>query len=491
MGSGGPVRDFNAVCPLDSRYFDADVSRLLSERAYVSALLEVESAAASALVDFNICKLNDAEAIAEACRLVTAEMVHEEEFGEGGTKHDIRALVRCIQEPLSGHTRRWVHLGLTSYDVIDTARVLMLRRAVASLLEPRTMELLKALMALAWCYASTPQMGRTHGQHAVPITFGFAIALYVSRLGGSLLELRQRAQALKGNISGGVGAYCATKIVVADPLGYEKAVLAKLGLEPAEISTQIVPPEPTIRLLQEMGIMGGVVANLGRDMRNLMRTEINEVREAKVGGQVGSSTMPQKGNPTTLENAESFGHVLDALTLLPLLIQTSEHQRDLTNSAAARFLMMIPAALAYPLKRMAGVMAKLQVDPKRMAANMGMEGDLFLAEALYILLSAAGHPDAHETMRLISNEAREHGTSLDNAFSIHVEVQNVLARTGMSADVLPTLGALFDSPMSYCGLAREKAQAVVRSWEKRLKVPHAEIVQRARELCPKPAKEAA
>lgn len=186
----------------------------------------------------------------------------------------------------------------------------------------------------------------------------------------------------------------------------------------------------------------------------------------------------------TLENAESFGHVLDALTLLPLLIQLSEHQRDLTNSAAARFLMMIPAALAYPLKRMAGAMSKLQVDVKRMEANMGIEGDLFLAEALYILLSAAGHPDAHEAMRIISDSARRQGISLGQAFDADLEVQEVLSRTGMSADVLPVMSALFADPMSYCGLAKEKAQTVVRAWEKRLKVPHREIMQMAREMAP-------
>lgn len=468
MGSNGPQRNFDAICPLDHRYFDAEVSSLLSERAYIRALCMVEVASVKILASLGICPSGVVEAVEQAVALVTTEEVYREE--EEVTGHDIRALVNRIVAKMQPDEGRWVHFLLTSFDVIDPARVWMYQQTFKELLWPRLLGLETTLMALSLRFAETTQMGRTHGQHAVPVTFGFAVALYVHRLGEAMLQLQERAGQLRGKMSGAVGAYNSSAIVLEDPIAFERDVLAELGLEPAEISTQIASPEPLIRFMQEMGIIGGIIGNLGRDMRNLMRTEINEVREALTASQVGSSTMAHKRNPINLENMESLWHVVVALSLLPALIQTSEHQRDLTNSAAARYLLMVPAILASSLKRAKRVMAKLEVDEEWLERNLALLGDGFLAEPYYLLLASAGHPDAHETVRVASRNRGE--GSLLQAIGDDKEATRIMRDDQATAD---RMAFLAEDPSRYCGIAAAKTQEVVRHWAEMLGIPLDEI----------------
>lgn len=472
----GPDRNFDAISPVDCRYFDAKTAAVLSERAYIAACCAVEVAAVMALAKMRVggCNQSVVRQVIAGARLVTAERVYQEE--EKVTKHDIRALVNCICFHLPEEVRRWVHLCLTSYDVIDIARALMYRRATDELILPRLESLIRALMVLAWRYSDTVQVGRTHGQHAVPVTFGLAMALYVSRLASCHRELVSRRDGLCGKISGAAGAYNAASVVPGlrgRELEFEANVLSALGLPAAEITTQIIPPDPLIRYLNELAIIGGVLGNLGRDMRSLMRTEINEVREAITGSQVGSSTMAHKRNPMNFENAESLMHVVQALSFLSLLIQVSEHQRDLTNSAAARFLLQIPAILSSSLGRMNRVMPNLEVDLEAIAHNLGLQGDLILAEPVYIILAFSGHPDAHESVRRLSRQAQAEGTSLRDVINAGCdgEATRLIAEGQMDTETRALLFGLLDDPIQYTGIAGDKSRGVVRTWARRFKVP--------------------
>ncbi len=172
---------------------------------------------------------------------------------------------------MSPEAQPYVHFGATSYDIVATALSLQLKAATNELIIPRLNELQKTLLRLTADYAETVQIGRTHGQHAVPITFGFAMAEYVNRLGENILALQDLSTLLQGKFSGAVGAYNALSIFVDDPLKFERTVLGYLDLEPAAYSSQIIPAESYVRLIDELVISAGIMANLSHDMRHLQR----------------------------------------------------------------------------------------------------------------------------------------------------------------------------------------------------------------------------
>jgi adenylosuccinate lyase len=360
-----------------------------------------------------------------------------------------------------------VHLGATSYDIRDTAAALQVREAVREVLLPLLLRLERALIALARGEASTPQVGRTHGQFAVPITFGFAVSEYVSRLGKSIERLAARAADLRGKLAGAVGAYNATGLIVRDPRLFEASVLGRLGLKPSDHSTQIVEPEYLLQVLLEVATAFGVIANLADDLRNLQRSEIDEVREGVADTQVGSSTMPQKRNPWNSEHVKSLWKAFAPRVMSFFMDQISEHQRDLTNSASSRFVAEYLAGFAAAANRMLSVLASLEVVRDRMAATLEAAGDNVLAEAAYILLASSGEVEAHEALRRASREARASARKLAEVLraddSLWTKLQEALSARG-AVDA----GEFFARPSAYAGLAREVALDTAAREERRM-----------------------
>jgi adenylosuccinate lyase len=318
------------------------------------------------------------------------------------------------------------------------------------------------LIALAEGEADTPQPGRTHGQHAVPITFGFAIAEYVSRLGGRILFLRDSAHALPGKLSGAVGAYNAPALLSKDPRALERRYLALLGLSPASHSTQIVEPEAWSDLAHACVTALGVMANLADDMRHLQRTEIAEIAEGFGAQQVGSSTMPQKRNPVSFENVKSIWKAFMPRVITTYLDQISEHQRDLTNSASQRFSGELLAATAYAATRLGGSIDGIRVDRERMKSNLGLSRGGIVAEALYVLLAKHGHRDAHEAVRRLTLEADRGGRSALELAALDPELKPILA------GLTPAERLVLDQPDEYRGLAADVAKDVAATWRKKL-----------------------
>src|SRR5665213_911072 len=369
--------NYNALDPLDGRYYDPEIAKYLSEASRIAYQAYVEAALAHGLAKFGVCSQEVADQIEEAAAKVTAEAVAKQ---EKTTKHDVKALVNCIKAELPEAAQPYVHFGATSYDIVATAMSLQLRAAVQDVVIPRLTELEKTLLRLTKDYAETVQIGRTHGQHAVPITFGFAMAEYVSRLGGSINSLKVLSSKLKGKFSGAVGAYNALSLFVDDPLEFEKTVLGYLDLEAAPYSTQIIPAENYIRLIDEPAVTARIMANRGHDMRHLQRSEIAEVREQFEAGQTGSSTMAHKRNPWNFENVISMHKQVLAQVVNANLNISSEHQRDLTDSASARFYPIVLASVASMAKRLDHVMGKLEVDEENMRRNLYMSGGAIAAE---------------------------------------------------------------------------------------------------------------
>lgn len=380
--------------------------------------------------------------------------VHAE---EQTTRHNLRAVVRVLQRLLPESARHLVHLGATSFDIQDTATALRIGGAVRAVVLPLLLDLTDRLADMADEESATLQIGRTHGQHAVPITFGFAVASFVARLDDVLPRILQAADGLPGKLSGAVGAYHATALLIGDPLELERRVLAELGLAPAAHATQIVPAEPLVRLLLEINLAFGTIANLADDLRNLQRTEIAEVAESFEAAQVGSSTMPQKRNPWNSEHVKSLWKAFSPRVGTLFMDQISEHQRDLTNSASARFVGEYLAGVAAAANRMLRVVRSLHVDRARMAGAVRASGDAVAAEAAYVALARAGVADAHEVIRRAAAAAHAGGETLAAV------LRRDPARWALLQSAAPdgaSAAELLRDPGRYRGRAAERARAV-------------------------------
>lgn len=456
---------YDSISPIDSRFYGGDASLYRALHPYLSAAAviryqaRVEGALAFALADAGVCDRATAAAIAAAADSVTPEEVAQE---EQRTRHDVRALVNVIRAKLPEDARRFVHLGATSYDVVDTANALRYRECVERVVLSSLALLVARCIAIAEAEADTPQIGRTHGRHAEPITFGFAMAEYVSRLGDRIERLRYFARRLPGKLSGAVGAYNAIALLVSDPRAVEERFLAGLGLERRSSSTQIVEPEGWSDLAHACISALGVMANLADDLRHLQRTEIAEVTEAFAEEQVGSSTMPHKRNPVSFENVKSIWKAIAPRMITTYMDQISEHQRDLTNSASQRFLGEIVAATAYAATRMERSLEGIRVDRERLRTNLALSRGAILAEPLYVLLAKYGHADAHEAVRRLTLEADRSGRSLMEVASMDGDVKKYLRKFSRPER------RVLERPEEYRGLAAEVAREVCATWRERL-----------------------
>ncbi|HEX5456553.1 MAG TPA: lyase family protein [Candidatus Saccharimonadales bacterium] len=446
---------YNTVDPLDNRYFDAEVAKYASEQSRIVYQAYIESALAHALAEAGICSMEIADEIEVSARKVDINKVYEE---EKTTRHDIKALINVIKSGISDEAKPYVHFGATSYDIIANSQVLQMKDVTEEVVLPRLKNLIGTLAGLADKYADTPQIGRTHGQHGVPITFGFAIAEYVSRLNNSYGALRDLSGELKGKFSGAVGAYNALSVFLDDPFKFEESVLDKIGLKPSEYSTQIAPPEQLVRLIDEYAILSGIMSNLGHDMRHLQRSEISEIREKFAEGQAGSSTMAHKRNPWNFENVASMHKQVLSQTLNANLNIASEHQRDLTDSASSRFYVLVPAITANMIARLDKVMSVIEVDEESMQRNLEMSKGAVAAEPLYLLLEKYGHTSAHEAAKKISQAALAENKSLYEAASADSGI------AGYWAKFTEDEKKIIENPQQYyLGLAAEKTRRIIKS----------------------------
>lgn len=462
---------FLNISPIDHRYSLAEstvydkLTAHISEHAAIISCAKAEIALIKAHLSVRGTLTAEVESELDtvAATIDPSRVYAEEEK----TKHNIRALVNVLKEMVPEAVAPLVHLGATSVDILDTAHSVRVRDCVQKVILPELMELETKLCEIAAREAETPEVGRTHGQHAVPITFGFAIAEYVSRLGKSILEIEARSNQLCGKLAGAVGAYNATSMIVRDPEDLEKKYLDYLGLRPSEHSTQLVEPEYLLRLLLECNVAFGIIANLADDLRNLQRSEIGEVFEYFSSSQVGSSTMPQKRNPWNSEHVKSLWKAFAPRVMTFFMDQISEHQRDLTNSASQRFVADYLAGFTLAISRMKSVVSGLQADREGMARNLADAGGKVkggvLAESAYILLAESGVSDAHEVIRKITLDAETTGKTFYEALQKEADsfarITSQLEKLGMEESK-----TFFASPERYRGLAAEKAQQLSKKY---------------------------
>lgn len=386
------------------------------------------------------------------------------------THHDVRALVRLIQERLPAELRRYVHIPLTSYDVLDTARILQFKAAYEHSLKPSLLKAMSNLVFITNQNSDLLQIGRTHGQHALPITVGFWLATILDRLFNNWKRLELANKNLKGKISGAVGAHNAQEIFGLD--NFEYLVLRRLKLERTTISTQIMPPEPLAEFLYACLLLSATLAQFGRDCRHLMRSEIGEVAESFELGQVGSSTMAHKRNPINFENLEGMfmRNRAEFMKVTDLLI--SEHQRDLTGSSLMRDLPIIVINLQQQLdtinreKDGQPFLKRLIFDEVNLQRNFHLNADVFMAEPIYIALQLFGYEgDAHN---LINSEllpaAKKSGITLIEQMQITAindkSLKEILGK--IPSNIIVAL----ESPDAYIGdTSTQSRQIAYKVWQ--------------------------
>jgi adenylosuccinate lyase len=455
---------YSNISPLDARYFKSnpklldELSQYLSENSVIRYEALVEAAIITVMERYGAAPSGAAEQMKAACQSITPEEVYRE---EEKTKHNIRALVNTLQRHVHEEVKPFIHLSATSEDITGTAGSLRFRDAFFKVVLPRSLDLMDSMLEIVQREASTVQIGRTHGQHAVPITVGFLFAGYVDRFGGRLLKIADAVKQLKGKMSGAVGAYNASSLLFDDPRKFEEDVLAELCLKPAPFSSQILEPEYILDLVHAVVSAFGVLAQIADDMRNLQRSEIGELAELFEKGQVGSSTMPHKRNPWNFEHVKSLWKEFVPRIITRYFDQISEHQRDLTNSASGRFVVEIFTGFTLAVERLAKQFRTLVVDTENLKKNLQLTEGMFLAEPLYILLSVKGKKNAHELVKEITLQSQKEKRSI---FRILAEQDDL--REIAESDIFQKLES---DPSQYTGKSKERALAISYIWRSLVK----------------------
>jgi adenylosuccinate lyase len=364
-----------------SRYSRPAMQAIWSDEERLARWLEVELAALDAWAELGVVPDEAARTIREQARPPSPERVAEL---EATLHHDTAAFVDAVAETL-GAEGRWFHYGLTSSDVVDTGLALQVREAGALLVDglDRAQD---AVIALAREHRNTVCIGRTHGVHAEPTTFGLKLASWAfelergrERLAGALERMRV------GKLSGVVGTYAAT-----DP-ELERIACERLGLEPEPASTQVLQRDRHAELLAALAVVAASLERFATEIRHLARTEVAEVAEPFGKGQKGSSAMPHKRNPVVAERICGLARVVRANALVGLENVALWHERDISHSSAER--VVVPdsfLALDYMLDRLAWLVEGLEVRPERMLRNLETGHGLFFSQRLLLALVESG-----------------------------------------------------------------------------------------------------
>jgi adenylosuccinate lyase len=388
------------------RYTRPELDRLWTDEARMEGWRTVEVAACEELPEL----LGDSGPTAaelEAIRAAsfTVEAVRERELV---TEHDVAAFVDVLAES-AGAGGRWIHFGLTSSDVLDTALALQLR-SVGEVILPGAHAVVEALLARAREHVHSVCVGRTHGIHAEPTTFGVKLAGFAFEAHRNALRLeRAFAQVAVGALSGAVGSYAATSPQ------FEARVLERLGLEREEVSTQVVARDRHAELMQAIALAGAGLERLATEVRHLQRTEVGEVQEPFRSGQKGSSAMPHKRNPIKSEQICGLARVLRANAQAALENVALWHERDISHSSVERVILPDSTILLDYLQHATiALVDGLHVDTERMRANLELtHGALFSQQVLLALVQAGTSRDeAYRIVQELSQRAAREGTLL-------------------------------------------------------------------------------
>jgi adenylosuccinate lyase len=384
-----------------ARYTRPELGEIWTDEARFQALRDVEVAACE---EMDGPTAEDLQAI-RAARF-TVEAINER---EKTTDHDVAAFVDLLSES-AGPAGRWIHYGLTSSDVLDTGLALQIKRVALQVL-PDARALVEALASRAREFQDTLCVGRTHGIHAEPTTFGIKLAGFAFEASRNAERLeRAFAQASVGAISGAVGTYSATSPA------FEERVLARLGLEREPVSTQVVARDRHAELLQAIALAGAGLERFATELRHLARTEVAEVREPFGTGQKGSSAMPHKRNPIKSEQVSGLARVLRGNASAAVENVALWHERDISHSSVERVILPDSTILLdHMQRRVLGLVRGMVVDPARMRSNLDLTcGALFSQRLLLALVQDRGlaRDEAYRVVQRLAQQALDERTPL-------------------------------------------------------------------------------
>jgi len=441
-----------AVHPIEYRYGSEEMKRIFEEESRLQFLLDVEAALAEASAEAGLIPRKDAEVIASkaSARVVRLERVKEI---EAETRHDIMAVVRALAEAC-GSSGGYVHLGATSYDIVDTANALQFREAL-EVVERDLRELEEMLLRLAGEKKSLVAVGRTHGQHALPITYGLKFALWAMEVARHLERLSEaRKRILVGKMTGAVGTQASFG---GKGREIQAMVMRRLGLRAPEVTSQVLQRDRYAELFALLALICTSMEKFAKEVRNLMRTEIGEVSEGyEEESQVGSSTMPHKRNPVDSERVCGLARVVRANLLVALENLPLEHERDLTNSSAERVIIAETFILVDEiLKTMKAVLSGLVFHPASIERNLHLTEGLNMAESVMMRLVEKGmdRQEAHELLRRLSIKAVRESRGFREVLRESAEVRALMSNEEIDLAL---------TPENYLGTAIEQVEEVLK-----------------------------
>lgn len=446
----------DCTCPLDYRYGRPAMKSIFSESSRIQYQMKVEAALARAHASMGTISKEDA---AEITRVATLDIVSVGRIKEieKDTNHDLMAMVKAMTEKCNGTAGKYVHLGATSNDIVDTATALQIKDALELIGEDLD-ELLYVFAKVAKRERDTLEIGRTHAQFAIPITFGFKVSGYIAEL----LRHRERIiqimpRACAGKMAGAVGTGAA---LGKNFFKLQTAVMADLGLTYEPAATQVVGRDRYTELICLLANIATSLERYGTEVRNLQRSEIAEVSEAfNAAKQVGSSTMAQKRNPIMSENICGLARILRGFVSPTFENQVLWHERDLSNSSAERFtLPHVFVIMDEMLIKTAKVWKGLEIHADKMLANIHMARGLIMAEPVMMKLTekGVGRQDAHEMIRSASMVAEEKKINLKDALLDREDVMRHLTARELDAAM---------DPANYVGGSREITDKMVAAAE--------------------------
>ena len=444
------------VHPIDFRYYSDEMRKIWEEGSRLQTWLTVEAALAKVHAKLgNIPK----EAAEEITKKASTKYVKVERVKEIDKEiyHDLMAMVKALSEQCDGEAGKYVHLGATSYDIEDTATALQFRDAI-KIIEKELMNLKKILLDLAEKHKKTICIGRTHGVHALPTTYGMKFAFYASEAQRNLERLRVvKERVLVGKMSGAVGTQASFD---ENGLKIQEMVMKELGLEPALISTQVLSRDRHAELICVLAIIASSLEKIANEIRNLQRTEIAEVFEPFSAEQVGSSTMPHKRNPHKSERICGLARIVRSNVEPEMETIALEHERDLTNSSLERITFPTTFILLdYMLKQMNSILSGLEFNYDNIEKNLEITKGLNMAEHLMMGLvkKGIGRQEAHEMLRQASIIVVK-----ENKNFKEILLQNEIIKKNFTEKEINW----YLDPKNYLGTAVEQVENVIKILKK-------------------------
>ena len=440
-----------AIHPIEFRYGREVMKNVWSEDAKLRSMIAVEVALAKAHAKLGNIPKSAASEIEAAGKQVTVERVKEI---DAEINHDLMAVVRAISEK-AGDSGKYVHFGATSYDIVDTGYALQIREAL-NILEEDLTAIRKTLLNLSKQTKTLVCIGRTHGQHAVPTTYGLRFAIWACEIDRHIERLKEvRPRLLVGKMTGavGTGAAFGDKAVKIQSL-----VMTELGLTPVPVSNQIIQRDRHAEYTSLLALISQSLNKIGVNIRSWQRTEIGEVFERfDAKKQVGSSTMPHKRNPIHFERVCGLSRVITSLAFAQLQNIALWDERDLTNSSPERITLLESSILLDYILNVANKgLASLGFNKGKIEENLNLSGGLIMAERIMIELTNKGmsRQDAHELMRELTLKAERENKGFGDVLKGSADVTKYLSP--------PEIGALID-PHTYIGSAVEQVDSVLKN----------------------------